>query len=170
MKKNIYLIGFMASGKTVHGKRLASFLHFDFIDLDQLIESKENKNINEIFSQYGETYFRKIEKEALHQTFLLQNTVVSLGGGTPCFFDNMEEINKHGISIYLKANPGILAARLKKNIGNRPLLANKNDQELEKYVKETLTERETFYNRSVLSCDATNVSIQTISMAITPLL
>jgi shikimate kinase len=170
MKKNIYLIGFMASGKTVHGKRLASFLHYNFLDLDQLIESTENKKINEIFSIYGENYFRKIEKLALHQTFLLHNTVVSLGGGTPCFFDNMEEINKHGISLYLKANTGVLTARLKKNIGQRPLLANKNEIELEKYIKDTLSEREIFYSRSALSCDATNISIQTISQALTPLL
>ena len=89
----IYLIGYMGAGKTTYGKRLARDINYNFIDLDQKIEAEQGKTISEIFAEKGEDGFRQIEREAMIQTFGLENTIVATGGGTPCFFDNMQLLN-----------------------------------------------------------------------------
>ena len=141
----IYLIGFMGSGKSFTGKRLAGLLNIPFSDLDEGIEDLAKKTIPQIFKEEGESAFRAIEKEALHLTGHLPAAVVACGGGTPCFFDNMEWMNDHGICIYLKTAPKVLFDRLLGEKDYRPLLKELSDKELKTYIKEKVTEREVYY-------------------------
>jgi shikimate kinase len=141
----IYLIGFMGSGKTTTGKKLAAFLNYRIIDLDSFIEEKYRITIPDIFNRFDEKAFRKIERDALLETTALKSTVVSTGGGTPCFFDNMEIINRHGTSVYLKLHPKSIFARLNESKKKRPLLENKTEQERYNYIVSKLAEREKYY-------------------------
>ncbi len=144
----IYLVGFMGSGKTKNGKLLAAKAGMEFTDLDELIMRHTGKSIPEIFDAYGETYFRALESQMLVSTQALENTVISCGGGTPCFGDNMQWILENGKCIYLTAPTGILFGRLKNKKEKRPLLKHFTDDELWQYIHDKITEREPFYNRA----------------------
>ena len=124
MAKNhiIYIIGFMGSGKTTAGKKLASLLGWSFIDLDKRIEEYTGKTIPEIFSQNGEDYFRIIETQLLRNLKSCTKTVISTGGGTPCYIDNMDFMIETGLTIYLKLTPAELKSRLSQSKGERPLI------------------------------------------------
>jgi len=156
----IYLIGFMGSGKTTAGKKLARKLDYDFVDLDSLIESEVKTSITNYFEQYGEEKFRIIEQQVLKKTFELKNTVISTGGGVPCFFNSIDEINKNGISVYLKADIPLIVSRLQSGKNQRPLIKSKSAEELKIYVSELLSKRETYYNRAKLVIDAKNLEIR----------
>ena len=144
----IFLIGFMGSGKSLLGKQLAEKLKFQFIDLDKYIEEKGKKNIEEIFQKNGEDYFRKIESKYLVETIHFENTVIACGGGTPCFYKNMNWLNKNGTTVYLKLSTEILHERLLPIKNNRPLLAHLKDEELMDFIEGKLKEREKFYLKS----------------------
>jgi len=149
----------MGSGKSTIGKKLAKKLDTDFIDLDKYIEEKENISISEIFKLKGETEFRKIEEKSLLEISKLENKIVSLGGGTPCFFNNMEIINNSGLSIYLKMPIGMLVSRLINAKVQRPLIKDKNREELHTFIENQLKEREQFYSMSSIIFDAISVNI-----------
>jgi shikimate kinase len=142
---NIYLIGMMGSGKTTAGKKLARKLSYQFVDLDEFIEEQTRLSVSDFFLKYGEDKFRLIEQECLRKTFEWQNMLVSTGGGTPCFFSNMEEINKHGISVYIKATAAFLASRLLAEKEKRPLISHLQDKQLPEYLSELLLQREKYY-------------------------
>lgn len=159
----IVLVGFMGSGKTTLGKKLANKLGYAFFDLDELIEEQEKLSISEIFSKQGENYFRTVEQKILNDKLdTNQPLVLSVGGGTPCFFDNMEFINKQATSIYLKYNAGMLYSRLSSAKAKRPLLTEKSDEELKDFIKKTLSEREGFYNQSKIVVESNNITVDTI--------
>ena len=141
----IFIIGYMGAGKSTIGRKLANKLQLSFFDLDEQIERDSGLSPFEIFENSGEDAFRIQEHEALRKIIKQDNFVLSTGGGTPCFFDNMEFMNKHGISIYLKLNAGMLSHRIKHSKIKRPLTANKNDEELIQFINEQLNEREKFY-------------------------
>lgn len=141
----IFLIGFMGSGKTTVGKQLALLLHADFIDLDKLIEEKEQASISTIFERNGEQYFRERESFFLKSLAASGDVVIATGGGTPCFFDNMEWMNDNGVTIYLKATPKLLSDRLRKERDHRPLLRGRSDEEVLDFIHQKLSEREKFY-------------------------
>jgi shikimate kinase len=143
----IFLIGFMGSGKSTYGKRIAAGLSYQFIDLDKAIEHGEGISIAEIFAQQGEAAFRRIEAATLKQ-ITGPHKLIACGGGTPCFEDNMDYMLKHGRVVYLKANAGILSTRLIKNNGGRPLLADKTEEEIKAFVSSKLAEREAYYNKA----------------------
>ena len=159
LPNKIFLIGFMGSGKSTIGRKLANKLSYTFYDLDKEIEHKEGSSIAEIFSKKGEQYFRKLESEVL-STLSNENQVIALGGGTPCYADNMEFINQTGTSIYLKYNAGILFSRLVKAKSQRPLLAGKTDEELKAFIEEKLTERELFYKQSEYIIESPNLTTE----------
>lgn len=144
----LYLLGFMASGKSFLGKKLALDLGLSFVDLDDLIEEKEACSIAMIFEKKGEAYFRALEQECLHETALLENHLIALGGGTPCFFLNMEWINNNGISFFLDVPLEILVQRLLLEPNKRPLLKGKNREELQLFVAKKLEERRPYYNKA----------------------
>ena len=138
----------MCAGKTTVGKALAKELGVMFYDLDWYIESRMRKTVKQIFDEIGEEGFRKIERNMLHEVAEFENVVVSCGGGTPCFFDNMDYMNQLGETIYLKASPETLHTHLKMGKGVRPLLLNKTPEEVEIFIREQLKLREPFYNKA----------------------
>lgn len=146
--EKIFLIGFMGSGKTTLGKKIASHLHLSFIDMDHYIEEKEKRTITSIFEMDGEARFREIEHEALKDLLDKENVLVSCGGGTPCFHNNMQLINKVAQSVYLKVDPEMLLGRLKGATTQRPLLANLSMEELRLQISEKLAAREPYYLQS----------------------
>jgi shikimate kinase len=140
-----FLIGFMGSGKTYVGKQIAQELDIPFYDLDEYLEEKEGKKISEIFQKKGEDYFRQIERMCLRDFGIIGDAVIACGGGTPCFFDNLEWINQTGISIYLQTPVKLLVERLSDMQAERPLIAGKSNSELRDFIEEKLNERVAFY-------------------------
>jgi shikimate kinase len=143
----IYLIGFMGSGKSHIGQLLSSAMGLHYIDLDKEIEKKD-MSISEIFEKKGEDYFRKLEREALLKTSALEKTIIACGGGTPCFFDNMEWLNRNGITVFLNPAIEILIERLINEREKRPLLLKKSDNEILNYIIELLKTRMQFYQKA----------------------
>lgn len=158
----IYLIGFMGSGKTTVGKKLAKQLGYGFIDLDQLIELKCKTTIAVLFERYDEDAFRILEHKALTETAGADNVVVATGGGTPCFYDNMNWMDAHGLTVYLKLNPGSLSDRLHASKKVRPLLKGKTKPEVVDYVHAKLTEREKFYKLADITVKGENLEMNTL--------
>ncbi len=141
----IYLIGYMASGKTRLGCDLAAVTGMQFIDLDELFEERYRISIVDFFDKYGELAFREIEKKILQETAGMDNSIISTGGGTPCFFDNMSFMMSHGYCIYIHMSPDDLLERLKSLKKKRPLLKDLEPGELDDFVKNQLEEREPYY-------------------------
>lgn len=144
----IYLIGFMGSGKTTLGKRLARRLEYAFVDLDQELEQAEGVSVPELFRMHGEAHFRELERDVLHATAKLERVVVATGGGTPCFFDNMDFILQHGVSVYLRMNHVSLAHRLENAFVKRPLVENLKGEDLIEFIENKLKEREPWYMKA----------------------
>ena len=144
----IFLVGYMASGKTTLGEKLAYLLKYQFIDLDKFIQEQEGRTINQIFEEDGEEYFRKLERVYLHRIIDFEDVVISSGGGTPCFFDNMDQMNEYGQTIYINLHPKALISRLLTSDDTRPLLAGKSENEMLDFVFQQLREREVFYKQA----------------------
>ena len=149
----IILIGYMGAGKTTVGKALAAALGVPFYDLDWYITMRYRKSVSEIFAERGEEGFRDLERRMLHEAAEFENVVLSCGGGTPCFFDNMEYMNSLADTIYLKASPDVLAMHLKMGKGKRPLIEGKTPEELEAYIQESLQAREPYYTKAKYTID-----------------
>ena len=147
----IFVLGYMASGKTTFGKALAEKLNYRFIDLDQFIVENYGAEISEIFEKNGEEGFREIEKEMLRKTLSSEeNTVVACGGGTPCFFDNMEFMNREGLTVFMETSTPVLIERLQAENEKRPLVAGKSDEEIREKVLSQLCDRLPFYMEAKL--------------------
>lgn len=146
--QRIILIGYMGAGKTTVGRELAKELGLMFYDLDWYITSRMRRTVAQLFEEHGEDGFRQIERNMLHEVAEFENIVLSCGGGTPCFFDNMDYMNQKGDTVYLKATPEVLYAHLKMGKGVRPLLLNKTPEQVEAFVKTQLKEREPFYTKA----------------------
>ena len=153
--KSIILVGYMGSGKTTVGRQLALALGRTFYDLDWYIEMRYHRSVAQLFAERGEDGFREMERNMLHEAAEFEDTVLSCGGGTPCFFDNMEYICSVGESIYLKATPEVLAQHLKMRKVERPLLTGKTEEELLDYIRTSLKEREPFYLQAKHIVDVT---------------
>ena len=151
--KRIILIGYMGAGKTTIGKALSKELGIIFYDLDWYIESRMRKSVSEIFAERGEEGFRKIEYNMLHEVAEFENVIISCGGGTPCFFDNMDYLNQQGQVVYLKASPEVLYKHLQMAKVERPLLKGKSSEELIAFIREQLDKREPFYSKAKYTLD-----------------
>ncbi|MDR2935784.1 MAG: shikimate kinase [Rikenellaceae bacterium] len=151
----IFLMGYMGSGKTTVGKPLARQLGLEFVDMDHVIADRHGRSVNEIFSTFGEARFREIEREILGELLTRDNIVVSLGGGTPCFFDNLERIKTAGVTVYLQAGVETLARRLEHGKARRPLLRDKSPEELFDFIRDSLAIREQVYSQAavIVGCD-----------------
>ncbi|MEE1260701.1 MAG: shikimate kinase [Paludibacteraceae bacterium] len=155
--KRIFLVGYMGSGKTTYGKMLAEKYNLDFKDLDVYIEQRQFKSISQIFKDRGEEGFRKIEHNMLKEVSEFEDVVISAGGGTPCFFDNMEIMNAMGDTVYLEASAEVLFEYLRTAKNERPLLRNKSDEEMLEYIRESLAKRVPFYEKAKYRVDARDV-------------
>jgi len=162
----IFFIGFMGCGKTTWSRKLAAHLGYDFIDLDQLLEQQVGMTIAEYFGTHGEDAFRILESEVLKQTPYTNNTIISTGGGLPCFFDNMNWMNAHGKTVYIKLSPKTLVDRLEKGKAKRPLLAEKQGDELLAFITAKLAEREQFYLQANYIADGINMSVEGLEQLI----
>ena len=138
----------MGAGKTTLGKVLAKDLGLPFYDLDWYIESRMMKTVPQLFAERGEEGFRKVEHNMLHEVAEFEDVVISCGGGTPCFYDNMEYMNAQGDTVYLKASPEVLYAHLQMGKVERPLLKNKTREEMQAFIQEQLAEREEYYTKA----------------------
>jgi len=170
MVSTIFLVGYMGVGKTAVGKSLAKECKYNFYDLDNYIELKEKKTIDQIFKEKNEVYFRKIEHEYLKElSSLKENKIISTGGGTPCFDNNLNIINstENSISIYLKASVEVLIERLRNGLIKRPLLSHLNDNDkLNEFIKKHLFERSFYYEQSKIKVKTDNMYLSDITKMI----
>lgn len=143
----------MGSGKTYLGERLAGLLNRPFFDLDQMLEASEGETIPTIFAEKGEATFRDLERKYLHTLENQSPAVVATGGGTPCFFDNMDWMKAHGTTVYLETPIEVLYERLSRERAGRPLLAGLSDGELLDFMKKKLEEREGWYRQAEVVAD-----------------
>jgi len=161
----IFLIGYMGCGKSTKAKQLGQRLACPVIDLDAEIVNKSGKTIAEFFEAFGENSFRSYESEMLKNFDYPQKCVVATGGGLPCFFDNMDWMNEHGETIYLKMEPSALVSRLH-NRQKRPLIKDLDDDQLLEFIKEKLQEREPFYNQAKIIIDAFDLDAEKLEEAL----
>jgi len=145
---HIYLIGFMAVGKTTFGKRLAKALSMPFLDTDNLIEQRTNNSIERLFIEKGEEAFREIEAHVLRNLPNEKPHVIATGGGLPCYHDNMLFMKNEGLTVYLKAEPAFIFSRLVRAKSPRPLVKGLKGDELLQFITRKLTERIPFYAQS----------------------
>ncbi|MBQ9656611.1 MAG: shikimate kinase [Prevotella sp.] len=153
--KRVILIGYMGSGKTTVGKALSKETGMMFYDLDWYIESRMRKSVSAIFAEKGEEAFRQMEYNMLHEVAEFEDVIISCGGGTPCFFDNIDYLNRQGEVVYLKATPEVLYRHLLMAKVERPLLKDKTPEELIAYITQHLKEREPYYCKARHTLDVT---------------
>lgn len=146
--KPIILIGYMGAGKTTLGRHLAQSLEVDFIDLDWWIENRFHKKIPDIFAEQGEDRFREVERKMLHEVAEFENIVLSCGGGTPCYSDNMEYMNTVAETVWLRATPDVLQTHLGMGKSIRPLIQGKPPDELHDFIVKSLRQREPYYTQA----------------------
>lgn len=144
----IFLIGYMGSGKTTLGRALGRRLGLQFIDLDLYIESRYMRTISQLFAERGEDKFRSIEREMLHEVAEMEDVVVACGGGTPCYYDNIDYMNRCGTTVFLSASEDRLFARLSINRNKRPLIKDLDDQSLRIFIRENLALRMPHYSKA----------------------
>lgn len=164
-----FLVGFMGSGKSYVGKKVADILGLTFLDTDTLIEEKANLSIKQIFDTSGSSHFRQLETEILQDLVRFQNDspkVIATGGGAPCFNNNMQFMNEHGVTFYLESSPILLTQRLINERIHRPLLQNLDETELQDYIEKTLAQRDEIYKQShhiIPILDNSNAPVERIS-------
>ena len=170
--RKIILLVYMGCGKSTIAKMLSKNIHIPFVDLDKFIEDKANKSINAIFELYGEIYFRKLEHECFVELLNSdQEVIIGLGGGTPCYANNHELLKGNGVtSIYLKASIQTLFNRLSVNKSKRPLIANKNDDEMKEFIAMHLFERSFYYNQAAHTVSVDYITIDETVDAIVAIL
>ena len=160
IQRPVFLIGFMGSGKTTWGKKLANALELPFVDLDHEIVDSIGMSIPEYFAQHGEEKFREIEREVLQKQHG-KASIISTGGGTPCYFDNMEWLLNNGTVLYLKHSPKSLWNRLSQSdVNKRPALKGFTGEELLQFIESKLEERNPFYDKAHILVDQINTPLE----------
>lgn len=159
----LYLTGYMASGKSTLGRKIAKRTELPFFDTDKMIEEAEGATCADIITFAGEEYFREAERRALEQTAEMENAIISTGGGLPIWGDNQLWIAEHGVSVYLKREPEQILSRLsERGRQKRPKFRGKSDEELLQFMHEHLTEREPIYLKAEIVFDCSEVSDEEI--------
>jgi shikimate kinase len=162
----IFLIGFMGCGKTTLGKKFAKKQGFELVDLDHAIEQATGSTVADYFSAHGEEAFRKLESETLKNYPYADHTVIATGGGTPCFFDNMEWMNTNGTTVYIELSPVALAKRLEKGMAKRPLLRGLSAKGIVEFIENKLIERGPFYQQASIILSGINLTADGILNAV----
>lgn len=157
--KPIFLIGYMGSGKSTLGRVLSQLLGCEFTDLDAYIENRYRKTVKQIFAERGEAGFRDIERRMLLEVCEFQDIVIACGGGTPCYADNMDIMNSHGVAVYLQVPVERLFQRLSRprSKAKRPVIADKTDAELMQFIADNLSQRDPYYSRADVKFDTTEI-------------
>jgi shikimate kinase len=150
---NVFLIGFMGSGKSYVGKRLAGRLGWHFLDADHFLEQREKTTIGALFQEHGEAHFRQVEANALRELPSMERLIIATGGGAPCFHDNINWMKNNGIVVYLKAETPVLVQRLKREVAHRPILAGKNEDTLHEFIETRMLDRAAFYEQAHIICE-----------------
>lgn len=158
----------MGSGKSTHGRKLAKALGAEFIDLDSYVSKKTGKTVTEIFNEFGEDFFRDQETLALKEIINIKQEpcIISLGGGAVCFNNNLELILKNGLLIYLQTHENVLRQRLLRSSNKRPLISNMSEDELLRFIRSKVQEREKFYNKAQLRINGVNLNTAILIKAI----
>lgn len=157
--KPIFLIGYMGAGKTAVGRALSRRYGLEHIDLDWRIEQRFHQKISDMFATIGEDGFRRRERNMLQEVMAIEDVVVSVGGGTPCFFDNMDQMNSAGTTIYLRCEVDTLVERIQLSQGKRPIVTGKTEAELKTFVMDHLSSRESFYAKAQYIVDANDLDL-----------
>jgi shikimate kinase len=154
MHQRIYLVGYMGVGKSTIARKLATQLNWELLDLDHVFEVRYKISIADFFKRYDEMLFRKLERSLLQETKSVERTIISTGGGTACYYDNMDWMNANGLTVYLKMSPDGLSNRLIHAKKKRPAIINKTEEELRHFIKKHLQKRAIFYTQSVIHFEA----------------
>ena len=158
----IYLVGYMGAGKTTAAKRLANSLGWEVADTDAMFEEKYRISVDDFFQKYDEPLYRKLESEVLKSTESLENTVISTGGGTACYFDNMEWMNQHGLTVFLQISPKAAVDRVLHSRHKRPLARGKTEEELMEYVNWHYASRIPFYEQAKITVKSENLDLDSL--------
>jgi shikimate kinase len=161
-KSSIFLIGFMGAGKSTIGKKLAHRLGLQFFDLDKLIEAKAGCSISDIFKFLGEDAFRQLEQSCLQEIVAHDHILLAAGGGTPCFFNNIEIMKAKGLVIYIELPELVLYERLVKAKKVRPSVRGMNEVELKAFIEKQLLTRKSFYEQADLTMNGLSVNLTEI--------
>jgi shikimate kinase len=167
---NIYLIGFMGSGKSTAGRKIASSLHWTFIDTDKLVEEQNSSTVAEIFAARGEKYFREAEAKALQTVSARSRTVVACGGGTPCSAENISIMKNTGVVVYLRLPVETLVSRLEKSRTIRPLLQGARDTDMTTRVQDLLEQRVEWYEQADIIADSLNMTVEELTARLADLI
>jgi shikimate kinase len=159
----IYLIGYMGSGKTTVSKRLSSLMNIPSYDLDQLFEERFKIEISSFFEKYDEGLFRNLESQLLKETTNIERGIIATGGGTPCFYDNMNWMNNNGITVYLQMHPLSIVNRISSSRKKRPLLASKSNAELISFIRGHMRQRNIFYSQAHIIVKAESINLEALS-------
>lgn len=150
----VFLIGYMGAGKTTLGKAFAREMKLSFVDQDWYMEERFHKTVSEIFTERGEEGFRELERQMLHEIAEFEDVVISTGGGTPCYFDNMEFMSQKGDTVFLNVNQQVLFNRLKVATHSRPILQGRENDELKEFIGAAIQKRLPFYQKAKFTFDA----------------
>lgn len=163
----IYLVGYMSAGKSTTAKRLANRLGMEAFDTDRLFEARYKISINDFFHKYDANLYRRLETQILHDTLQYDNAVIATGGGTPCFNGNMDWMNQHGFTIFLKISPQSAITRLSQSKVKRPLVYERPAEELADFIQNNYAERMPFYEKAQLTFKGEDLDIEAL-MALIP--
>ena len=162
----IYLVGYMGAGKTTAAKRLANRLGWEVVDTDALFEEKYRISVDDFFQKYDEPLYRKLESEILKSTESLEHTVISTGGGTACYFDNMDWMNQHGLTVFLSISPKAAVDRVIHSRHKRPLARGKTEAELMEFVSQHYAARMPFYERAQITVKSEDFDLEGLMLLI----
>ena len=158
----IYIVGYMGAGKTTAARRLATRLGWAVADTDDLFEEKYRISVDDFFHKYDEALYRKLESQVLKETESLENVVVSTGGGTACYFDNMDWMNQHGLTVFLRISEKAVIDRLIHAKRKRPLSTGKSEAELTAFVQQHYTSRLPFYEKAKITVKSEGLDLDNL--------
>ena len=156
----IYIVGYMGAGKTTTARRLAQRMGWEVVDTDALFEEKYKISVNDFFNKYDEALYRKLESEVLKATESLDHVVVSTGGGTACYFDNMEWMNQHGLTVFMRISPKAAVDRVIHSRHKRPLAEGKSEEELTEFVNQHYASRMPFYEQARITVKSEDFDLE----------
>ena len=166
----IYIVGYMGAGKTTTARRLAQRMGWEVVDTDALFEEKYKISVNDFFNKYDEPLYRKLESEVLKATESLEHVVVSTGGGTACYFDNMEWMNQHGLTVFMRISPQAAVDRVIHSRHKRPLAEGKSEEELTEFVNRHYASRMPFYEQAQITVKSEDFDLEDAIKKISELL